>query len=1146
MIRLLPLACVFLALSRASAAETPPAEQYSATLALVRYDLPRGFSNGYAPTRQLAARVGGLHAVEWPDFTLNGQPLWRSAAEEKRPLKLRRGREAASHFQVPTDDLIQPGEHWLRPMLGTAKRRHIYTADATARTTPSTLESAGRYELWTFPYVLRGDGGPVVKNVVLKYDGRVVFKKPGPWRSLTLLLPASEPGRKYEVSVAGRPPIAFDAGLMPVKLGTPHERQIVVNATVPGDGPRITLAHLPRSLAPFPHQREWDADVAQLGKPVAVVPPQERAKGIARWLGIEVPRSPFTIYAAGLSHGMSGGFFKAGTMPADYAAMLADAGYDVVFDPTAALPAPGDPASIENRASALAARGVKLGLQYDNSWSRPSFQHPSLPILAHTLPEWHAPLYRSLSLATQRFTRLPNFVGFNIGADGAGYANLRPASPPSPERPWGEAMIAFTGAVQPVLPIEKPGETTAEFLKYVARYDASFQQYGYFAEAVREGGRASIFTTASFGSSPGDSARGGWPGGTLPGRIIFQGVDTQQAYDWNITHAAKPLHNVALTDRLRSYAPRTRTWSLLDDFRFLHGREAWQRSVALALTRGIHGLGVNFLPDPAADSGQKSTHAARREMNEWMRKYGGVHARTTPDATIGIFYSHHAAVLRPVVTGEDADPGKLLAGSHEGKVTEALFLCHAAGWPARVVTYQEVARGPLPGAMRALLLVGLDGIEWGTGLEPMLQQFVAAGGRILADEDTASPVASTRLPLRIAAYVAQSHIDPTPVLFARNVENARILRDAMEGVTPPVAVSAEPTVWALPTRSGDTQYLTVVNQGHATGAEAAEMLRPADPKATRPELWKTKGNASLYVKPQTGTLRWNTERPIYDVRRARRVTAAEAARVDLQKDSFQWFALPPAEVVRPDLLVEKSPWGFYDAKPTMQNSAPMAGIPVQITVRSGDDTATVFSATGSSARLPLHATASPGDWTITATELLSGLSVTTTLSIPESRPIEATATDARVRDRRALDRFEKRKNLLRIGLTPGQERDPKIVEQAKALVAHYVKAGRNAALASVRPRSIIESLQPLQTPHRYPQWKTIATDLVLLGNTADNVLILDQARGQIFPRDFTTPPAGHADIVYTRSPFVGECDVVNLLASDLDGITAGVRAITAQ
>jgi hypothetical protein len=223
----------------------------------------------------------------------------------------------------------------------------------------------------------------------------------------------------------------------------------------------------------------------------------------------------------------------------------------------------------------------------------------------------------------------------------------------------------------------------------------------------------------------------------------------------------------------------------------------------------------------------------------------------------------------------------------------------------------------------------------------------------------------------------------------------------------------------------------------------------------------------------------------------------------------------------------------------------MSGIPVQVTVRSGDEHATLFTATGSTARLPLHAIATPGDWTITATELLTGLSIATTLSIPSTQRAEPSATDARVREPRALEKFAQRKNTpLRIALTPEQERDPKFVEQARQLTAFYAKQGRSTALASVRPRGIVESLQPLASPHRYPQWKTIPADLILFGTTATNVLLLDQARAHIFPRDFTAPPAGHADLIYTRSPFVGECDVLNIIATDPDGVAAAVHALT--
>lgn len=83
---------------------------------LVRYDLPRGLSDGFAPTRQPARRKDGADAVDWPAFTLNGQPLWAAQSEANVPLKLRKGNEVNSPFRLPGDDLIEPGGHWLRFM----------------------------------------------------------------------------------------------------------------------------------------------------------------------------------------------------------------------------------------------------------------------------------------------------------------------------------------------------------------------------------------------------------------------------------------------------------------------------------------------------------------------------------------------------------------------------------------------------------------------------------------------------------------------------------------------------------------------------------------------------------------------------------------------------------------------------------------------------------------------------------------------------------------------------------------------------------------------------------------------------------------------------------------------------------------------
>ena len=100
----------------ARAQESAAGPAFTAELSLVRYDLPRGMDDGLAPTRQIARRKEGGDAIDWPAFTLNERPVFREKAEEQIPMRLRTGGEAKSPFVQPGDEVIQPGNHWLRPV----------------------------------------------------------------------------------------------------------------------------------------------------------------------------------------------------------------------------------------------------------------------------------------------------------------------------------------------------------------------------------------------------------------------------------------------------------------------------------------------------------------------------------------------------------------------------------------------------------------------------------------------------------------------------------------------------------------------------------------------------------------------------------------------------------------------------------------------------------------------------------------------------------------------------------------------------------------------------------------------------------------------------------------------------------------------
>jgi len=143
--------------------------------------------------------------------------------------------------------------------------QHIYTADATSAHFQQRGIMSGSYELWLFPIVIQGEGGPVVKNVEVKVSGSVVYKQAGPLALAHLLLPAKRCGQPYTLTM--RRPAAADvsAGLQRVKAGSPREAVFPVNAMLAGMGRKFPSDLQARGISA---RQEWAADVAALGKPL--------------------------------------------------------------------------------------------------------------------------------------------------------------------------------------------------------------------------------------------------------------------------------------------------------------------------------------------------------------------------------------------------------------------------------------------------------------------------------------------------------------------------------------------------------------------------------------------------------------------------------------------------------------------------------------------------------------------------------------------------------------------------------------------------------------------------------------------------------------------------------------------------------------
>ena len=193
----------------------------------------------------------------------------------------------------------------------------------------------------------------------------------------------------------------------------------------------------------------------------------------------------------------------------------------------------------------------------------------------------------------------------------------------------------------------------------------------------------------------------------------------------------------------------------------------------------------------------------RSEMNAWMRKFGGVYARTEPAPVIGIFYGHLQAVQRRVVRGENPAPDALLARFARGQGRRGALPLPRRGLagaghhlsgndarPAAGVDESDPARRASISRMRR----GRGGRAGADAAESSS----SAADASWPTTNRSCPVPATKTGMQVAAYVAQANVDPTPLLFARNAENIAKLRAAMEGVAPPIAVSDKPAALGDP------------------------------------------------------------------------------------------------------------------------------------------------------------------------------------------------------------------------------------------------------------------------------------------------------------------------------------------------------------
>jgi hypothetical protein len=784
-------------------------------------------------------------------------------------------------------------------------------------------------------------------------------------------------------------------------------------------------------------------------------------------------------------------------------------------------------------ATACQNQGVRVGFNVI------SINNANLAYYSRALPDFWLPKLRDAQIVAQRARHLPNFAGLSIGADNGGYVPYWDWAPPIPNRPWGEAFLTVNGRdrtpVQPIGPGLTPNDnkgyevagTQREFVEYIQRYDSTFLQYGELQKRVHEVDPSLSLTTGSYGSGPGVGGQGGWPFASINGEPIFAGLDVLQTYDWDETDAEKPLHNLALMDRARSWYPNKPAWMLLDNFFLKHCREARQRIVAIGLTRGLDMIGHNWMPQPTGPHASPQVCADEAEMWGWVHRMSGAYAGTRPRATIGIVFTNDQAISRPIVRARDG--GDMTRASHEGKVIEALLLCHLAGWPARIVTLSELDRG-LPDDMQALFLTGLNRFDdtwlWSAGHEQAIQAFAKRGGRLILDDESVLPAGLTGTATQIAVHAAlpQGPAGPDGDKLAlavnRNQRNTKLLKQAMTGVTEPIVVSETNTVWAVPHRSGDVDYVTVTNWGSSPGRNAMHAYTPA-----------------------TGALRWNTKRPIYDLSLGRKLSAQEAAQCDLRKDAMRVYALPPGELSAPSIQLHLGDDNYLYGMPHVTAAgAPVAGVALEIRITSPDGSrTTLWTASGRNTQLPIARGDHTGTYTIGVTELCSGQKTTAAYALNAD---QTGTRGPQTIDAAAIQRFLARSDTpLAVAVTKAQRKDPAMMALAQRVVDLAAKAGRTASLKTANPQELIVGVQTYTPAQKHPTWQTIPSDLVLFGDLSSNVLLYDQALGSIFAPEVYALAEGTGLARITYSPFVGNYHCLNLIGHSPAAIAQAVQAI---
>lgn len=474
-------------------------------------------------------------------------------------------------------------------------------------------------------------------------------------------------------------------------------------------------------------------------------------------------------------------------------------------------------------------------------------------------------------------------------------------------------------------------------------------------------------------------------------------------------------------------------------------------------------------------------------------------------------------------------------------------------------------------------------------LLPVLKAFVAYGGKILVDRDSESSTASltvVKTGMQVRAYTTESDDDQTGLLISRNLANVKMLQTALVGVTKPLAMSPAPNLWTTVTTNGNVSFVSAINMNNISTVRCDNpktndtCTDDVEPMPVARLMWSPTTKGPIYDMRQSKLITaaaassFNLTsypfnlfglpgQPIQGIL-LKVVKGTGNAGASVTHDAHLSAVCGGASMDAP----------YYEAHITVlagashQESTAICGVPVEITVVGKTDSATVWASSCSGAvKLPLTDADSAGDYKIMVTDKMAGTTAAASVAIAAAslselckhvlltelddlrpkftsagvkvttetvnctifRPNDVAAFGTPARNGPAGGRVV-------VALTPEQEQLPAVMTAAKSLVEALIKSGRTGVTlgTSVPPNAsfpygIIDGVQPYDLITRFPAWRSLQSDIIILGTAIDikspdpsgaSPLLYDLAHSHTLPMRTVDIQPGNAFATVAKSAFL--------------------------